>query len=156
MILCNKRITKALIRMRGCAGRSAPLLFANTEDRVSRVQHLFFTFLPIMYQCKFDQTPSIGSEDIVLAKKLHLHYSGALRMMSGNSANSRIRLQSVMFQIKSGRKSLIVSASLWTSLNNDIRMRYRRLAYHAYSACSSMTDSSGSNLKVLQPENGVN
>ena len=33
MILSNKGITKALIRLRGCAGWSAPLLFANTEDR---------------------------------------------------------------------------------------------------------------------------
>ena len=81
-----------------------------------------FTFLPIMHQYKFDQNPSICSEDIVRVKKLHLHYSGTLRMMSGNSANSRIRLQSVMFEIKSGRKSLIVSSSLWTCLNNDIRM----------------------------------
>ena len=35
MILCNKEITKALIRMRGCAGWSAPLLFKNPEDRFS-------------------------------------------------------------------------------------------------------------------------
>ena len=37
MILSNKRITKVLIRLRGCAGWSAPLLFANPEDRVSRI-----------------------------------------------------------------------------------------------------------------------
>ena len=36
MILFKKRITKALTRLRGCAGYSAPLLFANTEDRFSR------------------------------------------------------------------------------------------------------------------------
>ena len=37
MILCNKRITKALIRLRGAAGWSAPLLFARAspEDRFS-------------------------------------------------------------------------------------------------------------------------
>ena len=29
-MLSNKRITKALIRLRGCAGWSAPLMFANT------------------------------------------------------------------------------------------------------------------------------
>ena len=33
MILSNKLLTKALIRLRGCAGWSAPLLFTNTEDR---------------------------------------------------------------------------------------------------------------------------
>ena len=36
MVLSNKRITKAQIRLRGCAGWSAPLLFANTEDKFSR------------------------------------------------------------------------------------------------------------------------
>ena len=35
MILSNKRITKVLIRM---AGLAVPLLFANTEDRFSRVE----------------------------------------------------------------------------------------------------------------------
>ena len=35
MILSNKRITKALIRLRRCAGWSAPLLLANTKDRFS-------------------------------------------------------------------------------------------------------------------------
>ena len=34
MILCNKRITKALSRLRGRAGWSAPLLFANPRRQV--------------------------------------------------------------------------------------------------------------------------
>ena len=34
MILSNKQITKALIRLRQCAGWSAPLLFANTRRQV--------------------------------------------------------------------------------------------------------------------------
>ena len=43
MILSNKRITKVLIRLRGFAGWSAPLLFANPEDRFSRVEaHIVF------------------------------------------------------------------------------------------------------------------
>ena len=33
MMLSNKRITKALIRLRGCAGWSELLLFASPEDR---------------------------------------------------------------------------------------------------------------------------
>ena len=37
MVLSKKRITKALIRLHGCAGWSAPVLFANPEDRFSRV-----------------------------------------------------------------------------------------------------------------------
>ena len=43
MVLSKKRITKALIRLRGCAGWSAPVLFANPEDRFSRVEaHIIF------------------------------------------------------------------------------------------------------------------
>ena len=34
MILSNKGIIKALIRLRGCAGWSAPLLFANPQRQV--------------------------------------------------------------------------------------------------------------------------
>ena len=37
-ILSNKRITKALIRLRGCEGWPAPWLFANPEDRYSHVE----------------------------------------------------------------------------------------------------------------------
>ena len=37
MILSKIRTTKALIRLRGCAGWSAPVLFANPEDRFSHV-----------------------------------------------------------------------------------------------------------------------
>ena len=36
MILSKKRITKALIRLRGCAGWSAPVLFATPDYRFSR------------------------------------------------------------------------------------------------------------------------
>ena len=38
MILSNKLITKLLIRLRGFAGWSAPLLFANTKDKFSCVK----------------------------------------------------------------------------------------------------------------------
>ena len=38
IILANKRITKELIRLRGCAVWGAPLLFANTEERFSCVK----------------------------------------------------------------------------------------------------------------------
>ena len=34
MILYKRRITKALIRLRGCAGWTVPLLFANPERQV--------------------------------------------------------------------------------------------------------------------------
>ena len=44
MIPSKTRITKALISLRRCTGWSAPLLFANPEDRVSRLetQMMFF------------------------------------------------------------------------------------------------------------------
>ena len=38
MILFSKQITKALIRLCGCPGWSAPLLFATPEDRFSGVE----------------------------------------------------------------------------------------------------------------------
>ena len=38
MVLSKKRITKALIRLRGCAGWSAPVLFAKPRRQVSRVE----------------------------------------------------------------------------------------------------------------------
>ena len=38
IILSSKRITKALIRLRGCAGWSVPVLFATTKDRFSSVE----------------------------------------------------------------------------------------------------------------------
>ena len=39
MILSNKQITNVLIRLCGCAGWSAPLMFANPEDRFSHVEY---------------------------------------------------------------------------------------------------------------------
>ena len=43
MILCNERITKALIRLCGCAGWSAPLLFANHRRQVFSRRVTFYT-----------------------------------------------------------------------------------------------------------------
>ena len=49
MILDKKRTTKALIRLRGCAGWSAPVLFATPEDRFSRDAAHF-----ILYFCIYN------------------------------------------------------------------------------------------------------
>ena len=38
MIVSKEFITKQLISLRRCVGRSVPLLFANPEDRFSRVE----------------------------------------------------------------------------------------------------------------------
>ena len=35
IMLSNKQMTKVLIRLCGCTGRSVPLLFTNTKDRFS-------------------------------------------------------------------------------------------------------------------------
>ena len=59
MILSKKRITKALIRLRECAGWSAPLLFANTEDRFSHVEaHIFVHFVSGPYTFSIGDTSS--------------------------------------------------------------------------------------------------
>ena len=41
MVLFKKRITKALIRLRGCAGWSAPVLFTNLRRQVFSCQGPF-------------------------------------------------------------------------------------------------------------------
>ena len=47
MILSKKRIKKVFISLCGCTGWSAPLLFANPEDRFSHVEvHLVYVLLP--------------------------------------------------------------------------------------------------------------
>ena len=38
MIISNKQITKVLVRLHRCAGRSRPFLFSNPEDRFSHVE----------------------------------------------------------------------------------------------------------------------
>ena len=38
MIISNKRITKVLIRLCGCAGLSVPLLFAKLEEKFASVE----------------------------------------------------------------------------------------------------------------------
>ena len=47
MILYNKQIKKAMISLLGCAGWSALLLFANTEDRFSPVEAHIVLLLPL-------------------------------------------------------------------------------------------------------------
>ena len=48
IVLSNKRITKALISLRGCAGWPAPLLFSNAKDRFSRVEaHIAISIIAI-------------------------------------------------------------------------------------------------------------
>ena len=45
----KKRITKALIRLRGCAGWSAPLLFANPQRHVSWRRGPYYTLCKLCF-----------------------------------------------------------------------------------------------------------
>ena len=55
MILSKKPMTKVLISLRRCAGWSAPLLFANIEDRFSHVEaQIIVLCIPVFYKfCLF-------------------------------------------------------------------------------------------------------
>ena len=63
MILSNKRITKALIRLRGWAGWSAPVLFANPP----KTDFLATTLIYKKLEYVAEQT------DCVLSQKTHFH-----------------------------------------------------------------------------------
>ena len=51
MILFIKRITKALIRLRGCAGWSAPVLFANPRRQVFSRRGPFYLVIVYRIEC---------------------------------------------------------------------------------------------------------
>ena len=52
MVFSKKRITKALISLHGCAGCSAPLFFANPEDRLSHVEAQYYRYYTFQYAYK--------------------------------------------------------------------------------------------------------
>ena len=66
MILSNKGIAKALIRLHGCSGWSAPLLFTNTEDRFSRVEAHMINVKQFCLRKKLKQTASPDPEVVWL------------------------------------------------------------------------------------------
>ena len=65
MILYNKRITKALIRLHRCAGWSAPLLFVNPEDRFSRVKAQIEPEVPL-YICSRGKKQTFSGEKLLV------------------------------------------------------------------------------------------
>ena len=74
MILLNKRITKALIRLHGCAGWSAPFLFANTKDRFSHVEaHLNLCVLLTPESILWQNSPDLDEmlHDAAFHQDLH-------------------------------------------------------------------------------------
>ena len=70
MILFKKRITQALIRLRGCAGWSAPVLFATPEDRFSHVE---------AQSCIMEKYNHIAECNVFISliKKIALTFSGS-------------------------------------------------------------------------------
>ena len=64
IILSKKRITKALIRLRGCAGWSAPVLFANHRKQVFSCQGPFYEWI----FCKSDKIMLVLLEVLVKVK----------------------------------------------------------------------------------------
>ena len=52
-ILSTKRVTKALIRLRGCAGWSAPVLFVTPENRFSHTEAHMISFQSVYYNATF-------------------------------------------------------------------------------------------------------
>ena len=70
MIISKKRIAKALIILQ-MRSLSAPLLFANPEDRFSRVEaHIFVNFLQVLQHNKLTTGISSNSFKHVLSSFL--------------------------------------------------------------------------------------
>ena len=89
MILSIKRITKALIRLHGCAGWSVHLLFANPEDRSSHVKAHFIVAMgecspipALLYSCEVSLAKAaISPEECFI--------STALAIVTENKTNQK-------------------------------------------------------------------
>ena len=76
MILSNKRITKALIRLRVCAGWSAPLLFATLRRQVFLCQGPYITTQGIFYpSLGVEFQPHSQSKVVTLFSQIHVCFS---------------------------------------------------------------------------------
>ena len=60
MVLSKLRTTKAQIRLRQCAGWSAPVLFATPEDRFSRIEAQIISFTELLMQISKLLLPQTG------------------------------------------------------------------------------------------------
>ena len=82
MILSNKRITKSLIRLRGCAGWTAPLLFENHRRQFfSRRDPFYFLTLILLFLSSKSLSPcycKFGNfrENFIFAKSDKIHMRG--------------------------------------------------------------------------------
>ena len=77
ILLYGKRITKALIKLRGCAGRSVPLLFACIKIRFSRAEGNLGIIYRIANAYYFDYilwTRNEGVEEPVYMRRLFSLY----------------------------------------------------------------------------------
>ena len=94
MVLSRKRITKALIRLRGCAGWSAPVLFANPRRQlfsrrgpcISYLQHRYVR--PRSYRRRRQIFPVCGWVLCVVEECLQ----GAVCRLCRESGNESIRI----------------------------------------------------------------
>ena len=101
MELSKKRMTKALIRLRGCAGWSAPVLFENPQRQV------FSRRGPIIKTCKNNVTVA-DSESLGRSLTRKMASVGRARSYS-TSINSRIRVVSQQRSTQRRTKALNVS-----------------------------------------------
>ena len=69
MKLSKMQITKVLISLRGCAGWSATLLFANPEDRFSRIEAQILVFITLASSGASDKpfVYTVSPEPLLLA-----------------------------------------------------------------------------------------
>ena len=77
MMLSKKRNTRALIRLRGCAGWSAPLLFATTRRQVFSRRGPFIVeqFTYISFTCARQIKITRPLDLHYIAQPLYLHYN---------------------------------------------------------------------------------
>ena len=93
MILSKKRITKALIRLRGCAGWSAPVLFANPRRQV------FSRRGPILTSVFGAETVFISTHNICLDVKKENNFNYPLIVKAFKNAKYQLS-----YDVASGSK----------------------------------------------------
>ena len=106
MVVSTKRITKALIRLRGCAGWSAPMLLANPRSQVFSRRGPIFSILYILTSwhifLKFDK---------VWQRYPRIFKTGVIESIPGKSCSQSWKV---------GVWPVLVLAEVWKVLIADI------------------------------------
>ena len=117
MILSNKRFTKALIRLRGCASWSVPFLFATTKDRVTpgsayvsisiiiKLQHWHKICEP---RCKYGFRARVGQSHYILIITLH-GYNWSHEGVSHTTLNHQLPKSRTQLWLKPGAESNVLA-----------------------------------------------